>query len=348
MPLNSTLIDTTNLPQHKKVFVCPLDWGLGHATRCIPLINALLQNQNEVVIGADGASLRLLQLEFPNLRFIPLNGYRIQYSKTAAGLGFKMAIQVPKLAYAIYREHQLLKQLQLKEQFDWVISDNRYGLWINSAYCVFITHQLQLKMPAGLGALEWFPRRIFRFFIHQYKQCWVPDYASEKNLSGALSHFNTIPKNTVYIGPLSRMHKLTLPNKNRFDWTVLLSGPEPQRTQLEDLILKQLSDPKFYTKKIAFVRGVTNTETVPVSNHPHLQVYNYKLGEALNELIQQSDLLICRSGYSTLMDLDALQAKALLIPTPGQTEQIYLAEYWSQRFGFRWMRQSEVDLTQLL
>jgi predicted glycosyltransferase len=58
-----------------------------------------------------------------------------------------------------------------------------------------------------------------------------------------------------------------------------------------------------------------------------IKVFNHLPADELRQEIERAEWVISRCGYSTIMDLVALQKKALLIPTPAQTEQEYLAAY---------------------
>jgi uncharacterized protein (TIGR00661 family) len=301
-----------------KLLVAPLDWGLGHATRCIPIIRGLLSNGHEVVLAAEKGQAALLQQEFPQLKIIPLKGYRVQYSRSKAFFALKLMTQLPRIYAAIRQEHQWLKKIVDAEKITCVISDNRYGLYHETIPCFLITHQLTIKAP--FQWVEQLLQRINYRFINHFKACWVPDMAATPGIAGVLSHPEEMPAVPVhYINLLSRFVKESVPVK--YDLCVLLSGPEPQRSLLEEKILHQLSG---VSARILLVRGRpedTGLPTVPA----HVTVLNHLPGEALGAVIQQSELIICRSGYTTVMELLSLQKKMILIPTPGQTEQEYLA-----------------------
>jgi uncharacterized protein (TIGR00661 family) len=325
-----------------RVLVAPLDWGLGHATRCIPIIDAFQNLQIEVIIAAEGSLAILLQTEFPNIKIIPLKGYRIQYAKTPAGLLMKLLLQVPKILRRIREEHDWLQQIIKSEKIDLVISDNRYGLYSDQVPCIFITHQLTIKTPIVL--IEKLIRKINYHFINRFSACWVPDSGGEKNIAGVLSHPTLLPYIPVhYLGILTRLITKSKAN-SYYQYCFLLSGPEPQRTLLEDqiiAILPKLSGP------IAIVRGLPGTkQTLEVAEH--VKAFNHLSTEQLLMVVLASDLIICRSGYTTVMELIALQKKGLLIPTPGQTEQEYLAEKLQKDQRFFSTNQDRMNLLQAL
>ncbi|MFZ2783513.1 MAG: glycosyltransferase [Sediminibacterium sp.] len=302
-----------------KVLVAPLDWGLGHATRCIPIIRGLLMNGHEVVLGAEKNQATLLRQEFPQLKMIPLAGYNVRYSRSGPFFALKLMTQLPRIYVAIRYEHRWLAKTIVAEKITCVISDNRFGLYHATVPCFFITHQLTIKAPFQWA--ERLLRSINYHFINRFKACWVPDRAEAPGIAGVLSHPPVMPAVPVfYINLLSRFVVATVPVK--YDLCILLSGPEPQRSLLEEKILGQIGSVR---ASILLVRGRpadTGLPGVPA----HVSIVNHMPGKQLGEAIQQSELIVSRSGYTTVMELLALQKKMILIPTPGQTEQEYLAD----------------------
>jgi uncharacterized protein (TIGR00661 family) len=303
------------------ILVAPLDWGLGHATRCIPIINVLLKNNYKVIIAATGKQKTLLQNEFPGIGIINLKGYNVTYSKYKLLLPFKIAIQIPKIVFSIYSENKWLKHCIQQHKIDCVISDNRYGLFSKTVPCIFISHQLMIKIP--FIWLEKIVQKINYFFINQFTACWVPDFEGDRNIAANLSHPNYLPKIPVnYIGILSRFTLHETHQKQKYYFCVMLSGPEPQRTILETKVIEELSKTD---KPILFIRGLPN-ETKPLKLKANFEVKNHLSGIEINQALLQSQFIICRSGYTTVMEIVSLQKKAIVIPTPSQTEQEYLAK----------------------
>ncbi|HLG35585.1 MAG TPA: glycosyltransferase [Bacteroidia bacterium] len=316
--------------KRKRILIAPLDWGLGHATRCIPVIKLLLEKDAEVIIAADGRAAQLLKEEFPSLKHIHLTGYRIRYSKTF-GITLMIALQIPKIILSVIREYSALKKIILDEQPDVVISDNRFGLWNKKIRSVFITHQLMVKCPPALKFCEPIIHRIILFFVKKYDECWVPDVEGEKNLSGDLSHKYPLPANTKFIGWLSRFDTgKKFSAEIKYDLLALLSGTEPQRTVLEKILIEQIQKTNY---KTLLVRGVTEEQKQFIHQN-NLTIVSHLNSHELLTAINESGIILCRSGYSTLMDLAATGKKAILIPTPGQTEQEYLAEELSAKKFF--------------
>ena len=322
--------------------MAPLEWGLGHATRCIPLINALLAQNCKVFIGVEGAAKALLVQEFPQLTFLPLMGYRVQYSRKKFWLPVKLLLQFPKMIYSVYNEHRWLKKTIRHYSIDAVISDNRLGLYTKLVPCIYITHQLAIK--TGNRFTERVAQKIHYHFINKYNACWVPDAVGEINLAGELSHPVRLPKTPVqYIGPLSRFEKM--PDEKIYDLAVIISGPEPQRTFFENLLLKELEN---YKQACLFVRGLPAGVQICKCKNVQVEIHDHLSAEELSKAIQQSRLIISRSGYTTVMDLIKLQQKAILIPTPGQTEQEYLAESLMAKKIFYCTKQKSFSLPESL
>ncbi len=302
------------------ILIAPLDWGLGHATRCIPIIKNLLAKNCKVIIAASGKVKALLEAEFTQVTFIHLPGYNIQYASTRWGMPFKIVAQIPKLFSAINKEQQWLHKVVAEYKIDAVISDNRYGLYHSKIVSVFITHQLTIKAPHA--AIEKLLQRFSYRYINRFSFCWVPDMEGLTNLSGALAHPAKKPTVTLrYIGPLSRFQQKDRSIEKHL--LILLSGPEPQRTVLEKKLWEEVKE---YSGKVVFVRGLPDVAVIP-SSSPNIEVHNHLTSNELQEKISDASFVISRCGYSTIMDLAALQKRAVLISTPGQTEQEYLAKH---------------------
>lgn len=303
------------------ILVAPLDWGLGHATRCIPVIQKLIQKKCNVLVAAEGKIKSLLQKEFPELVFIDFKGYRIHYSKNSWMLPLQIGKQIPKIISTIQYEHARLKEIVKEHHVHGIISDNRYGFYHEAVPSVFITHQLRIKTPLGKIADD-FVQRINYKYINRFSECWVPDNGNQNNLAGALSHPEKNPSVPVkYMGPLSRFKEVMTSNENHL--LILLSGPEPQRTVFENLLIEQLNNHK---GSVVLVRGLPG-EAGNLNLPSNISVYNHLPSAELNQKINEASFVISRCGYSTVMDLAALKKKSILIPTPGQTEQEYLAKH---------------------
>ncbi len=302
----------------KKVLITPLDWGLGHATRCIPIIHELISRGCSVSIGGSGNSLTLLQKEFPSLTFFELPGYDPVYPSTGS-MVWKMASQLSKFRRVIREEHESVERIIRENGIDLVISDNRYGCWSEKIHCVFISHQTNILMPKRFGWLAGMVRYFNTRMINRFTYCCIPDYPGDHNLAADLTSFgkHSITAKLLHIGPLSRF-KSSTPREKKFDVLCIFSGPEPQRSILEEIVMSQLPSSGL---KYFVVRGVFSSSLIE-DDH----VVNFLTTEKLQEVIEQSEIIIARSGFSTVMDLDALGKKAIFVPTPGQTEQEYLAE----------------------
>lgn len=324
----------------KRILICPLDWGLGHASRDIPIIKALIKEDFEVIIAADKYPLQLLQNEFPELKYIIFPSFKITYAK-GWFLILKLILLIPKIIYGIYKEHKTLKNIISENNIDIVISDNRFGLWNKNIFSIYITHQIMIKMPSLLRIFEYPVHLINKWIISKYDICWIPDYPTENNLSGNLSHKYSLPKNAKFIGILSRFTNIGYTNSDKqYDILVILSGPEPQRTKLEVIIYNQIKNTHY---KTAIIRGIPNQEII-ISKDNNVTFYSHLPSNELKGLIINSEIIISRSGYSSIMDYVSLKKKTILVPTPGQTEQEYLAYYHNSQHNFYSVFQNKFNI----
>lgn len=320
----------------KRILLTPLDWGLGHATRCIPIVRELLRRECTVFIAGSGDSLSLLKNEFPQLLFFTLPAYQPVYP-SGRNMLWTMILQVPKFIAVIKNEHLQVESIIEQNRIDLIISDNRYGCWSARIRSVFITHQLNILMPKGFGWLAKPVRFINERLIKKFSHCWIPDYADEKmSLSGKLTRYNkSLLHQVTHIGPLSRFNN-TVEETCLYDIVCILSGPEPQRTIFENKVINQLRTSGL---RYFLVKGIFSKEQENVPNERA-----FLNSEALQNVISQSSVVIARSGYSTLMDLTALGKKGIVVPTPGQTEQEYLAVRWNKKGVLYSMTQESFNL----
>ncbi len=321
----------------KTIFISPLDWGFGHSTRCVPIISNLLKT-NKVIIGVTDVKKKFFYLYFPDIQKINVPSYGIKYSKLLP-VWLKILFQFSKIKSVIRQEQKLLEKIVIENSIDVVISDNRFGLFNKQTENIFITHQIKIVAPFFSGYATKFNLN----YIHNFSRVWVPDHKNQsERLSGNLSDSDAVSIPVEYIGPQSALSifDLDIATIDRSDYLILLSGVEPQRTILENSLIDKF---KFSNKKITLVRG-SDTE-VKIENK-NISVINFAYGAELKKLILSAETIICRSGYSTLMDLNFLKKeKLILVPTPGQTEQKYLAQYWKEKFNAKVYLQDQ--LTQI-
>lgn len=314
----------------RKILIAPLDWGLGHATRSIPIIREFLNHGCEVQIASSGGALILLKEEFPALKFHELVSYKATY---AAKMSFmlKILLQMPRFLWAISEEHRQVERIVRSENIDWVISDNRYGCWSRQAPSVLITHQINILVPLGWKWLEKIVNAGNRRQIKKFTHCWVPDFPD--GMTGKMTQHSSLK--VTFIGMISRFESMNMPLKHEI--LFLFSGPEPQRTILE---AKMKSEVRRTGQKNYFVvKGKPGPEGFVENEANHLP------SKAMNEAVVSSELVISRSGYTTIMDLCRLGKNAIFIPTPGQTEQEYLAEQLKEKGIAFYQNQNEFDLT---
>jgi uncharacterized protein (TIGR00661 family) len=328
------------------ILICPLNWGLGHASRDVYLISCLLERNYEVIIGGEGDTVEFLQNEFPDLTYIHFPSFQIRYSHHYPAW-LMITLLLPYIIKCIVREKKLLHKVIRDYKIDLVISDARYGLWSSTIPSVIITHQISFKLPFLFKPLQYPVHIINRIAINRFSQCWIPDLPTSPNLSGDLSHRYKVPVHSLFIGPLSRFIKTgneTYATSKAFEVVVILSGPEPQRSIFEKIITDQLS---LSDRKSAIICGKPGTK-IPENLTDHCTKVPYLTGDELRTVLKSSKYIICRSGYSTIMDLISLKKTAMLIPTPGQTEQEYLARHLEKQGLFLYSKQKDFQLEEAI
>lgn len=321
----------------KKILVAVLDWGLGHATRSLVLIQALRQRGCTVAVASSGNALLLLRKELPEAQAFELPAYNPVYPQNSA-MVFKMGSQLPHFIRVINNEQKEIERLAAAHSFDLIISDNRYGAYSNTVKSIFITHQVQVLMPSAFKwmqpAVNYFNRRQ----ISRFTACWVP--APETNPFPEL--MPPTESYVCYIGYLSRLEVMQLPVK--YDLMVICSGPEPQRTIFEKLVLKELPKLK---GRVLLVRGRPDLQA---GDHidGDVQMVNYLNGHEMSTALAQSRLVLTRPGYSSIMDLGKLGKKAIFVPTPGQTEQEYIGDVLMKEKTALCVQQNSFNLLQAM
>jgi len=305
------------VPQRmKRIIVCPLNWGLGHATRSSQIIDQLIAHNFEVHLASSGISLEWLRERYPNLHHHELPDYKVTYQQNGSFIT-KIALQIPRVLKTIRKEQAELRKLHLQYHFDGVISDNRFGCYLKSVPSVFVTHQIRVRTPIAQNLV----RKVNYQYIRRFDRLWIPDMENVK-LAGKLSKYKKGLPPVDYIGVLSAFDPDDKPMKNpEFAFTALISGPEPQRTAIENEIYNEFSALEVPT---AIIRG-SNTSTQN-SATKLIQVFNRISSSEAQTIINNSQVVIFRGGYSSIMDLSLHGKKVIVIPTPGQTEQEYLAK----------------------
>ena len=320
----------------KRILYAVLNWGYGHTVHSFPLIEHLNKN-HEVILAADGKARVLLQRRFPENLCIPLKDARINYSKNKSFMPFFLAIQAVKMLLGMGREHRISNNLVKNLKIDRIISDNRYGVWNKHIPSFLITHQLRFRMP--LRKLEGLSLFFNRLIFKGFSSVWIIDSPDKNlNLSGDLSHNNPLsvhPK-VQYMGLWSDLKPLKKPET--IDLLAILSGPEPQRTVFENILIEQFSG---LIGNFVLVRGIEKPEIMDMKS---VKIIGLADRITINDLISRSRMVICRSGYTSTMDLVRMGKQAIMVPTPGQNEQEYQAELYHKRGWFYSVSQDVLDL----
>lgn len=300
-------------------------WGLGHATRSLPVIRQLIKDNHHLTIISHGRSLQLLQNELNDaVDYKEIPDYPMLVSKNTQQFIAKSMVYWPLFIKRMEEGLQQLGKLLKQIPCDRIISDGRYDMYSKHIPSFFISHQIRIMNPLRLHLFERGSETFNQFFFKRFQDIIIPDY-KENNLSGDLSHnLQKIDENQLhYVGMLSDFERKPL-NKD-IDYFISLSGPEPQRSILEEKIRSQIQD-----LSGNIIMSLGKTEETTSSSDDDIKTYPYLPKEKRENLLNRSKLVISRSGYSTIMDLAVIGTKAFMIPTPGQIEQEYLAQHLKQ------------------
>lgn len=321
-----------------KIFFPVLNWGLGHASRSLPLIRTYLKDGHEVIVASDGEALSMLRKELPDQKVLQLPGYGIHYSSKY--MPFNMLRYGPGMLRTMKTENELTAAIAKREKLDCIISDNRYGCYHPEVPSALITHQLQVF--TGQKLLDIYIRRQIRGWCRKFSEIWIPDQIPPENITGDLSGVDTSPVPKYYLGIISELK--SKPTKNQYDAVAVISGPEPQRSHFEEIVINQLSS---IPGEYAVVCGQPGTSDT-IRAEKNITIIPYLTRAQLSGLLDKTEVVISRSGYTTLMDLARTGHKAILCPTPGQYEQIYLADRLATFGQCIYKRQENIDLENAL
>lgn len=325
------------------VLVSPLNWGLGHAMRDVPVIRTLIDRGHEVTIAACGNSLAALQREFPDCRFIRFEDYPAPYSSGRLFLP-KLALYFPLLLKAVAQEREESRRIISRGQYDLIISDNRLGVYSPQVPSLFITHQIHYNLSPLLWPLALLTSALNRFHHRRFDRIIIPDNPpGPLSLAGKLSRTDSPAERlrTYYAGIMTSIPRRESPCD--LDYLVLISGPEPQRTQLEKILLPQVRD----LEGESVVLLGSPQQNPDSTSSGQCSIRTYVSNEEKAALMNRARCIICRSGYTTMMEIAELQKRAgLFIPTPGQPEQEYLSSYYQRNGWFFSRSQYLLNLTE--
>jgi uncharacterized protein (TIGR00661 family) len=323
-------------------------WGLGHATRSLPIIRKLINEGNEVTIVTTGSSLKLLKMELgESAEYLDFEDYPLPYTDKSKVFLIRFCLFSPKLIKSIIDEHRRIMKILDQKKFDIIISDNRYGVFHRNIPSYFITHQLRVIAPGRVRFIENSFERFNTYFQKYFTNIMVPDY-EVNGISGDLAHnLNLLDTKKVrYFGIMSDFSKMDV--QEDVDLLFSISGPEPQRQVLENIVFQQINEFDGNIFLSLGKRSKTELERKKKTLNENIQLYDFLPGEERERILNRSKLIVSRSGYSTLMDIYALGKKAMFIPTPQQTEQEYLAKHHEELGNFLFVNQNELDLSENL
>ncbi|NSW44990.1 MAG: glycosyl transferase family 28 [Bacteroidales bacterium] len=330
----------------KNVLICPLDWGLGHAARVIPIIKRIQNKGHNVFIACSKHQQHFFKNELSNYTWIPCACPAIKYSENKLSI-FHLLKLIPTILIGIKKDKNKINHWIKKYNIQLIISDNRYGCYSPKAYSVIITHQIKINLPSKVKWAENLLHKQIKRWIYNFNRCWIPDINEIPNFAGDLSMQFSLNGKSAFIGLLSRFDDKAfaeLSVEKQYEVIAIVSGPEPQRSIFANILLQQLKE---LHKPCILVLG-DFSKPFSTWHEENVLVYSYMNTKQLFQAIQSSKYIVARSGYSTIMDLISLKRTAILVPTPGQTEQEYLASYYKSRRMFVIAEQNNFKLSESL
>lgn len=330
----------------KNILICPLDWGIGHASRVVPIIKKLQLKGHNIFIACSKQQQTFFSNEIYNYTWIPSASPVIKYSHTKLSV-YDLIKLIPQIFVGIRKDKKRINGWINKYNIHIVISDNRYGCYSPNAYSILITHQTKIELPKKVKWAEKFLHKRLKKMIYKFNRCWIPDIKEIPNFAGDLSMQYSLNGKIAFIGLLSRFEETVLNVSHfekQYEVIAIASGPEPQRSIFAAMLLRQMKD---LQKPCILVQG-DFCKPNSVRQEDNVSIYSYMNTKQLYQAIQSSKYIVARSGYSTIMDLISLKRTAILVPTPGQTEQEYLASYYKSRRMFVIAKQDNFILSDLL
>lgn len=313
------------MDHEKHILFCILDWGFGHATRSTPIIQLLNSKGYKLTIATSKVLYeQYVKKEFKDVSFYELKAYQPKYAKGKRQV-LKLIKQVPRFLIVYLSDKRRVNKIARMRHVDVIFSDGRFSCRSRRIRSVYISHQLNILKTGSLS--KWgMASKLHQWIIRKFDICLVPD--DKNGVFGKLTHNEKLGNKIRYIGYLSRYRGFELKRSRKYILAIL-SGPEPQRSLLEEKILNSATHIK---EKLILVRG---SEKVLRHDIPeNVRVYNIVQSPVLIKLLQDCSYVISRSGYSSIMDLLVLNQHAIVIPTPGQSEQEYIASVCHKKHWF--------------
>ena len=315
-----------------KVLVAPLEWGLGHATRCVPVVREFLRAGAEVELAVVKANASFFREVFPDLRQRLAPSYNIVYPKHGYNMAFWLLKNSLHLNAVMRYEHHFAEEMVARHGYDVLFSDNRFAFYSKNAYSIYMTHQRRIAFPQAFTAFEGIGTMWHSNVMRKFDEVWVPDMEFFPGLAGSLSHSGATPgdKPMRFVGALSRIADAgpastsAIPSASKapkYKVVAVVSGVEPARTQFEQQLRESLAE---IPGPHMMILGKPSVE-YKTWRDGNIEFHTHLPTEAFANAVRNADYVVSRGGYSTVMDMAELGAKCIFVPTPGQFEQIVLA-----------------------
>lgn len=323
-----------------KILFAASSWGLGHATRDLILIQALMDAGHSVTVLSTDRALKLLRGELADqCDYIDLPDIPKALGHTSASFYLKMTMALPLVFRTFRREHRFVDELCRAGKCDRIVSDSRYGVWSRDVPSYHLMHTLHQISPFRVRLVEHVIESIQRGLLSGAKKVLIPDQ-EENGLAGELCHdLVAFRRDQIeYLGILSSV--LRMPVEQDIDYFITVSGVEPQRSILEKKVLRQARE---LDGRVVITLGRPDLP-FSVSDDGRLAIYSFLGRRRQAEMLNRARTVVSRSGYTTLMELAELGKRALMVPAVGQSEQEYLAGLHERRGTMHSVPQSRLNL----
>lgn len=314
-----------------KVLVAPLDWGLGHATRCAPIIQAFIEKGCEVEVAVVKGNAQILREMFPNVRQRLCPSYNVVYPKHGYNMGFWLLKNSVHLNKVVRAERRFVEEMVRLHGYDIIVSDNRFAFYSNKAYSIYMTHQRRIAFPKAFRMFESIGKVWHATVMSRYDEIWVPDIPEKPGYAGSLSHTGICSRPLRFVGALSRFMLPMIGKKTKaapkadvakdLKIVAVISGVEPARSRFEAKLRYVLAQ---IPGKHVMILGKP-TAGQKTWREGNITFYTHLPSDEFAQTVSRAEWVLSRGGYSTVMDMAVLGAKCIFVPTPGQYEQIILA-----------------------
>ncbi|MEK6968538.1 MAG: glycosyltransferase [Nanoarchaeota archaeon] len=311
------------------------NYGLGHATRMLPVIMKLIEQGEKVTIVAKGNSLLMLKNELGDASNYELMQYEVPLKFSDKGFSMFETLKAgPSFISLISSQKKWLENFSAKEKIDRVIADGEIGYHLKNKKSFFVNNQLRLLPGSLLGDGT---ELLTDVFSKGFEKVIVPD--DENGTLGGLLTSKTRfydKKRLAYVGILSSIRKKNV--VRNVDYFISISGPGISKEVFTRQVMEQL-----HLLKGKVVVALGRPDLKEIASKGNAKIYPYLNRKQQESFLNKAKLVISRSGYTTMMELAEIDKKAFFIPTLNHPEQEYLAKFQKNSGRFHYSKQDSFN-----